>query len=618
MEPTVEPTDPVKGLLDLAGLLSSGEPIAVRLAEMCRIVTLLLGCDRSSIFVQRGARFRSLVNHGGPQDLTEMFRDTSFSSSHPLFGAALAEDRVVVVDDLDNSDLLRKIVVDRAQIKSIVVAPITNPHLPSETPSTSAFITAEFNERVGSFDTTQAEYLLGIARTAGLAISEDHLRQRSEEVNRELERIASFDDLTGLPNRRSIRMHLQERLGTDAAVSVLVLDLDDFKTINDSLGHEIGDQVLKLVSRRLSDIAHPHVVGRFGGDEFLVLWTGDRQNGSDERLANRILDGMGRSLPGAVGGGIVGASIGIARRQNGSDASALVRDADTAMYLAKHRERAAVRVFDDRARTAAVRRQALRARLPHALDSGELALFFQPVWAVDGEALSGFEALLRWPQPDGEVWSAGEFLDLVEGTPFMRRLNGWVIATATLALQDLRRLRPDITMSVNVDPANLDEETVGHVASSLEAASIPPENLVIEVVEGALRDTAIAVKAINELNLMGVQLSLDDYGTGYSSLALLADIPISELKIDRSIVHLGVLPPNHQAIAAVVKLAEWKRARVVAEGIEDRALLPALRDLGCTHVQGFALGRPAPLSAALDLLAATLTQSSAASTPVSS
>ncbi|HET7685415.1 MAG TPA: EAL domain-containing protein [Candidatus Limnocylindria bacterium] len=408
---------------------------------------------------------------------------------------------------------------------------------------------------------------------------------------------AFHDPLTGLPNRvlfaDRVGLALSRRASFDR-VAVLFIDLDDFKTINDSLGHSAGDQLLAAVARRISETVRPEdTVSRFGGDEFAILLD-DADPGIAGRVAGRLLEAIG--LPFDLDGKQVHleASIGVAFSADPADgAGELLRNADVAMYEAKARGKGRVELFEASMHAAVLKRLELKADLDHAIERHELRLRYQPIFALDSGELDGFEALLRWRHPvRGEI-PPGDFIPLAEETGLIVTIGRWVLeqavaqAAAWNAGSDRR-----IGISVNLSARQLRErELVPWVRDTLQAAQLDPELLTLELTEtGIMLDDE---QRLRELRQLGVQLALDDFGTGYSSLSYLSRFPINVLKIDRSFIALmGEGTEDPIIVSSVIQLGRALGMATVAEGIERPEQLSRLRALGVGFGQGYLLSRP--------------------------
>ena len=409
------------------------------------------------------------------------------------------------------------------------------------------------------------------------------------EARGELERLAYSDPLTGLWNRTRLERVLAERDGGPAP-TLLFLDLDDFKTVNDSLGHTAGDDLLRTIADRLREIVRPDdVVARIGGDEFALLVDG----GEATSIAERIVATLRRPI--AAGGHelVVGASIGIAA---GSDPAEILRHADMAMYDAKNAGGGTYRFFDPAMHEAVVGRLALLGDLSRPSFLDELFVDYQPIFELDTGKLSGVEALCRWRHPRGHLVPPLEFLGVAEENGRIVDIGRRVleIACAQGAAWSGRFGR-HISISVNVAARQLaDPGFADDTARALARHRLDPRDLVLELTETALmRGDGPSTRNLLDLQELGVRIAIDDFGTGYSSLAYLARLPIDVLKIDRSFVQdCDRRGGELRLIETIVRLGHGLGLRVVAEGVEREGQLEQLQALGCDGVQGFLLGRP--------------------------
>ncbi|MGA0117895.1 MAG: putative bifunctional diguanylate cyclase/phosphodiesterase [Ilumatobacteraceae bacterium] len=420
-----------------------------------------------------------------------------------------------------------------------------------------------------------------------------------------LVRNALTDSLTGLPNRILMLEHIEQAVQmswrTHKQPTVLFIDVDRFKNINDSLGHSIGDDVLmRVASRLLSCVKEDATVARISGDEFVVLDPTTESPTQSVMLAEAILEAFREPVPTPEGDMFVTASIGVAYAPRELDLSAdqLLRHADTAMYRAKAAGRNCIALFDDSMLHSVSQRLDVETALYRALERNELHLVHQPIVDIDLGIVVGFEALMRWQRQDGEIVSPADFIPIAEETGTIVPLGSWAINDA---LQQLKQwietgvVTPSTTMSVNVSPRQLhDPQFVTTVSDALQASGLPAEQLWLEVTESVMMtEPAQALLAFRRLNSLGVRIAIDDFGTGYSSLSLLQQFPIQCIKIDKSFVqNITEATETHNMVRTIIAMAQAMGADVVAEGIETLPQLSALQSLQCHRAQGYFISRP--------------------------
>ena len=416
-----------------------------------------------------------------------------------------------------------------------------------------------------------------------------------------LEHQARHDPLTGLRNRRALLERTAQELETGRPLALMLLDLDDFKVVNDTHGHDIGDALLSAVGARLAGaVRDGDIVARFGGDEFAVLCLGVDDEEAARSLAPRLLDHLRGPLRLGVGAWSVAGSLGVALSRAGATPEDLLRDADTAMYQAKRRGKGTWALFDEQARDQAQQRQALVEDLRGALRDGDLSVAYQPLMAVEGTGaprLAGVEALSRWDHPVRGSVPPLEFVELAEQHGLVGALGRGVLreACAQLIRWDVE-LGADApaTVAVNVSALELRADGfVAQVAAALADSTLAPGRLCLELTESAvLSDSGAAARTLGELRDLGVRIALDDFGTGYSSLAALRELPVDQLKIDRSFLLDLSQTGSDVMVAAIVGLAAALGLETVAEGIETPEQLAELRRLDCPVAQGYLFSRP--------------------------
>ena len=431
------------------------------------------------------------------------------------------------------------------------------------------------------------------------------------------EQLAFYDPLTGLPNRRLLLDRLGGLLASSARQqqfsAVMFVDLDRFKTINDARGHATGDRLLRLAAQRLSQLVRQSdTVARIGGDEFVVLLSqlapelGAAGNAA-QAVAEKIRAALAQEFEIAGQAYACSASIGVTLLpQFGQNAEDLLREADTAMYRAKAAGRNGIAYFEKAMQVEVERRLTLERELAQAIEQERLHMLYQPQFDCHGR-LHGAELLMRWQRDDGAMVSPAIFIPLAEEAGLIVPLGMWALRQACLAQQRMAALGLALPLSVNVSPQQFRQaDFVQQVRGVLQEHGVEPALLILEVTEGLLVEKLEeTVARMNALAALGVRFSIDDFGTGYSSLAYLKRMPLYELKIDRSfIMDMPDDASDVVIVQAILAMAGQMGLRVVAEGVETQAQADFLAAHGCHALQGYLLGRPAPLPALLDLLAA--------------
>ena len=427
--------------------------------------------------------------------------------------------------------------------------------------------------------------------------------------------MAHHDALTGLPNRVLLRDRIQQAIahahrdGTQLAV--LFLDLDRFKTINDSLGHQLGDRLLQSVaSRILVCVREGDTVARVGGDEFVIAIPGLGSAADASAVGSKILEVLASAFHLNGSDLHVSGSIGISLYpSDGADAETLMRNADTAMYHAKDSGRGKLQFFTQHMNVAAQHRLALENALRRALESREFEVHYQPLFELRDRTITGFEALLRWRTPDGELVSPGQFIATAEESGLIVPIGDWVLREALAQAKSWQSAGRPVMLSVNVSANQLARPSfVERLRALIAETDLDPGLLELEVTEGVIVEGAgEAREALDQIAALGVGIAIDDFGTGYSGLAYLKRLPIDTVKIDQSFVRdLTVDPDDAAIVTAIVAMASSLGVDVVAEGVETQAQLEALRRLECHRAQGYLLARPMDAASAARLLRAAL------------
>ena len=453
------------------------------------------------------------------------------------------------------------------------------------------------------------EHRHGGKRTFTAIIRDVTERQRAEQ---QIHWLAQHDPLTGLPNRTLLRDRVGHAIAqarrNQEKLAVLFLDLDGFKHINDSLGHQIGDEVLRVVARRLQTcLREGDSIGRLGGDEFVVCLPVRDDDRDAMRVARKILDALAEPALVNENELRVNASIGISLYpSDGTDADSLMRAADTAMYHAKDKGRNTFQFYTERLNDAAQRRLAIASRLHQAVQRDELLLEYQPQVDLKNAAIVGVEALVRWQHPELGLLQPAEFIKVAEDTGQIGLVGDWVLRRACGQLSRWRTPRhPDLRLAVNLSPEQFRRpELADTVLQTVQQSGLPTVALDLEITESALMmQDAENSRALERLAGTGIQFAVDDFGTGYSSLAYLQRFPIDTIKIDRSFVD-GVAQDRNDAaiVTAIIAMAENLKLHVVAEGVETAEQAAFLRASGCLAAQGYYYHRPMPAEALEGLL----------------
>lgn len=444
-------------------------------------------------------------------------------------------------------------------------------------------------------------------------------------AERRIEQLAYYDNLTGLPNRVRFREQLEAAIAAAAdaggMLGVLYLDLDNFKRINDTLGHGVGDELLREVGKRMREVlrsddmlcqrktneANGHGFARLGGDEFAVLLPALSKPQDAQKVAERVLAALSQPMPLAKHEVLATPSIGIAIYPgDGTDAETLFRNADLAMYFAKRQGPGRVAVFAESMNAGGLKRLTIEGLLRNAMANDELSLHYQPQFDLGSGLISGFEALLRWHNPQLGELAPAEFIPIAEETGLMLPIGEWVLRTACLQFrkwvdEGLQNAR----IAVNVSPLQFMQlGFADQVVAILRETALLPQYLELEITESAvMKDESWARESLARFRELGIAIAIDDFGTGYSNLGRLRDFAFDRLKIDREFVkQLQSSGDDRALVGTIIRMAQMLGVPVVAEGVDDFRQLLHLQDEKCTHAQGFLLAKPLSVGDASELL----------------
>ena len=466
---------------------------------------------------------------------------------------------------------------------------------------------------------TVGNNLLDDPDVCGLVLNSRDIGER-RALQDQLTYQAFHDPLTSLPNRALFMDRLEHALiraeRREHAVAMLFLDLDNFKIVNDSLGHQAGDQMLVAAAERVLECVRTEdTVARLGGDEFTILIEDVRGLDSALEVAERIAFKLRSPFVGDRARGVLDGEHRDRGERAGVESSAdLLRNADLAMYRAKSEGKARHAVFDGAMNAQAMKRLELETALRRAVEREELRLVYQPIMSLDEMGIDRVETLVRWQHPERGLVSPADFIPIAEETGLIVPIGQWVLAEACRQARLWQQefpSAPDLVMSVNLSPRQFQHPTlVEDIARILRETGLAPERLELEITEGAVMEDADAARAtLQKLRDIGISLAIDDFGTGYSSLGYLKRFPVSVLKIDQSFVRgLGQDEQDSAIVRGVIALAQSLNLSVTAEGIETFEQLAQLRELGCNHGQGYLLSRPLASDALGNLLARSTVQ----------
>ena len=575
-------------------LAIEGAGIDELVREACRIVTDALEVEYGVIFKPTASGDDLLLVAGAGIEENLIGSATIPAGPHSHGGYALASDESTVVHDFDDETRFEQSELQKRQgVKSAAVIVIKGKGQPYG-------VIGAGSRRPHDFSQEDVNFMQAIANVLANAIE----RRRTEDRTRH---DALHDPLTGLPNRNLFFDRLQHALSVAArretTISVLFLDLDEFKVVNDSLGHVAGDELLAAVAPRIEQALRPgDTVARFGGDEFAVL----AEDVGNERGATRVADGIAEALARPFilreREHFVSASIGISIGGGSEAPESLIRDADSALYRAKERGRGRYEIFDEVMRSRVIEHMQIENDLRRAIQQEELELHYQPMVKLRDGSIVAMEALLRWNHPERGMIGPPAFIPIAEESRLIVPIGRWVIEQGCRQAAAWQRFHPDsapVSVAVNLSARQLaDPDLLSHIEHCVRANRIDPSSLWVELTETALLDeTTFVERTLESLKGLGVRLVLDDFGVGFSSLGYLKRLPLAMIKLDRTFVE-NLTDDSHDAaiVRAVNDMADTIGIGVIAEGIETEDQLRMATTLGCGFAQGFHFSGPVPVA----------------------
>lgn len=472
--------------------------------------------------------------------------------------------------------------------------------------------TGQHRRKDGSTYPVEVRFKLQITETPPVFVGMGQDVSQLTDLKNENKNLTRYDTLTGLPNRKLILENLNTKLlqanREYKSIAVLLIDLDEFKTINNSLGHKAGDLMLKAVAERLKDWSSTNChVARFGGDEFIILIFGNHIEAQAGKAADDLLKLF--QNPFSINGQdvFVSLSIGISfYPMDGNDGETLIRHADTAMYIAKDKGKNTYCHYHDDMGTQAKKKLILESDLRKAVEQNEFVLYYQPKLALDSETIIGFESLIRWNHPSRGLVPPLDFIPLAEKTKVIIPMGEWVLRTACKQIKTWLELGcSNPNTAVNLSAHQFSQSNlVSKIGEIIEETGIQAKYLELEITESVLMDNAdTAAAQLKQLSEMGIKISIDDFGTGYSSLSYLNIFPLNNLKIDRAFVKDITSEENATLAKAIVTLAKALNLKTIAEGVETETQKQVLRSIGCDIIQGYLLSKPVPAEEATKMLA---------------
>jgi len=460
-----------------------------------------------------------------------------------------------------------------------------------------------YSEEINAFDDAAQKLLEEMAMDISYALNSFAKELAREKAEQRIQYLANYDELTGLPNRARLDGRINDLLSlakhNDIAMTVMFLDLDHFKDINDTLGHSVGDGLLIEASKRLKQMMREEdTIARFGGDEFIILLPNIELGGASQ-IAQNLLNAFKKPFQINEHELTISSSIGIALYPNdGNDFETLYKSADTAMYRAKQEGRNSFCFFTVEMQQHSLRNLALGNALHHALDRNQLQLHYQPQFSTQSGTIIGAEALIRWNHPDYGNISPTEFIPIAEENGTILSIGEWVLRTAAEAAKAwMEQGRSPIIIAVNLSAIQFRSPNLpALVGTILAEVGLPPEYLELELTESiAMHDPQKAINVMNELHSKGIRMSIDDFGTGYSSLSYLKKFKIYKLKIDQSFVRdISIDAEDKAIVSAIISMAKSLGLQTIAEGVETIAQLNYLREQQCGEIQGYYFSKPLP------------------------
>lgn len=527
-----------------------------------------------------------------------------------LLGAVIAENAPLRLDDMSQDPRSVGFPAHHPLMQSLLAVPISHENRVYG----RVYLSEKQDGHV--FSKTDEDIALSFAHFLSLLLDNARKVEEVKHAKRRLDYMAHFDALTALPNRTLLDDRIRQALAhanrKQNKIAVLFLDLDNFKLINDSLGHALGDELLKNTAKLIRGcLREDDTAARLGGDEFIIMLPDIVQAQDAANVANKILKVLETPVKLDDHDIFVSASIGIViYPDNARKAEDLMAAADAAMYHAKKRGRNNYQFFNDEMNSAAQNRLKFEKHLRRAVERGELELYYQPQVSAENGMITGMEALLRWHSPVLGSVSPNDFIPLAEETGLIIPIGAWVLKTACAQARQWQQAGYPVRVSVNLSARQFQQqpnELLKFVLMALEESGLPPSLLDLEITETILMQYIdMTLEILMQLKNVGIYISVDDFGTGYSSLSYLKRFPIDRLKIDRTFVNDIAFDPNDKAIvSAIIAMAKQLRFETVAEGVENKEQLEFLREYHCQTLQGYYFSEPLKAQEVIDFLQTT-------------